>query len=166
MKTKNLIMMIAALALVAVVHVSFAQSTENKPEASKENWVLLGSHVVDYTLDRDVISLKESNEAYKGLKFKVNNGPINLHKCTVHFEDGGTQDVEFSANSSASSGSNANTNTNSNTSTSNNQGQGERMVQLDGNTRIIQKITFWYDTKNSADKRAVVEVWGKSGQVN
>jgi hypothetical protein len=156
MKTKNLIMMVAALALVAVVHASFAQSSDIKPVASKENWVLLGSHVVDYTLDRDVISLKDSNEPYKGLKFKVSNGPINLHKCTVHFEDGGTQDVDFATNASSDS----------NASASTNQGKGERMVQLDGNTRIIEKITFWYDTKNSADKKAVVEVWGKSGQVN
>jgi hypothetical protein len=148
MKTKNLIMMVAALALVAVVHVSFAQASENKPEASKENWVLLGSHVVDYTLDRDVISLKESTESYTGLKFKVTNGPINLHKCTVHFADGETQDVDFTANANA----NANAK--------------ERMVDLSGNTRAVEKITFWYDTKNSADKKAVVEVWGKSGQVN
>jgi hypothetical protein len=148
MKTKNLIMMVAAFVLVAVVHTSFAQSSDNKSVASKENWVLLGSHVVDYTLDRDVISLKESTEAYTGLKFKVTNGPLNLHKCTVHFVGGETQDVDFNANANA----NANAK--------------ERMIDLAGNARVLEKITFWYDTKNSADKKAVVEVWGKSGQVN
>lgn len=143
MKTKNLIMLVAAVALVAVVHVSFAQTAENKPVAEKENWVLLGSHVVDFTLDRDVVSLKESTEAYTALKFKVNNGPINLHKCTVHFANGETQDVTFSANANE-----------------------PRKFDLFGNVRKIEKITFWYDTKNSADKKAVVEVWGRSGQIN
>lgn len=136
-------MLVAAVALVAVVHVSFAQSGEKKPVAEKENWVLLGSHVVDYMLDRDVVSLKESTEAYTAVKFKVNSGPINLHKCTVHFANGETQDVTFSTNVNEA-----------------------RKIDLLGNVRSIEKITFWYDTKNSADKKAVVEVWGRSGQVN
>lgn len=136
MKIRKLITLAAVLVLIAVVHVSFAQSGENSA-AQKDNWVLLGSHIVDYTLDRDVVSLKDAN-AYTSLKFKVNNGPINLHKCTVHFSNGETQDVSFSTNA--------------------NDG---RQIDLQGNTRRIDKVTFWYDTKNSADKKAVVEVWGK-----
>jgi hypothetical protein len=134
MKIKHLIALAAAMVLVAVVHVSYAQSAANKAD----NWVLLGSHVVDYTLDRDVVSLKDGTDLYTGLKFKVNNGPINLHKCTVHFANGETQDIAFSTNV--------------------NDG---RLVDLNGNTRKIEKVTFWYDTKNSSDKKAVVEVWGK-----
>jgi hypothetical protein len=134
MKMKNVIKWLAAVALVAIVTGAFAQSTN----AKSDNWILLGSHVVDYTLDRDVISLEASAENFTGLKFKVSNGPINLHKCTVHFSNGETQDVAFSTNV--------------------NDG---REVDLYGNTRKIDKVTFWYDTKNSADKKAVVEVWGK-----
>lgn len=137
MKIKHLITLVAAVALVAVAYGSFAQPAV-KADAKNENWALLGSHVVDYTLDRDVIKLKEASELYTGLKFKVNNGPINLHKCTVHFANGETQDIAFSTNV--------------------NDG---RLVDLYGNTRKIEKVTFWYDTKNSADKKAVVEVWGK-----
>lgn len=135
MKIKHLIALAAAMVLVAVVHTSYAQATGTN---KTDNWVLLGSHVVDYTLDRDVVSLKDGSDLYTGLKFKVNNGPINLHKCTVHFSNGETQDVSFSTNV--------------------NDG---RLIDLHGNTRKIDKVTFWYDTKNSADKKAVVEVWGK-----
>ena len=136
MKMKYLIAL-TALVLVSVVNFTFAQPA-NANKTGNDNWVLLGSHVVDYTLDRDVISLKAGTETYTGLKFKVNNGPINLHKCTVHFANGETQDVTFSTNV--------------------NDG---RLVDLYGNTRQIEKLTFWYDTKNSSDKKAVVEVWGK-----
>lgn len=138
MKMKKLVAFFAAVALVAAVNLTFAQSASPTPTASIDNWVLLGSHVVDYTLDRDVIDLKDQPTSFTSLKFKVNNGPINLHKCTVHFSNGETQDLIFATNT----------------------GDG-RVVDLQGNTRKIEKVTFWYDTKNSSDKKAVVEVWGK-----
>jgi hypothetical protein len=145
MKMKNLIAFVSGLMLVTLVQVAFAQSTDKKVQPSTpDNWVLLDSHVVDYTLDRDVVNLKDNTNVFTGLKFKVNNGPINLHKCTVHFANGETQDISFT--------------------TDVNDG---RLIDLYGNKRGIEKITFWYDTKNSADKKAVVEVWGKkSEQVN
>lgn len=136
---KNLNAFLTAFMLIALVQVTCAQATETSSTSSQaDNWVLLGSHVVDYTLDRDVVNLKDNTNAFTGLKFKVNNGPVNLHKCTVHFSNGETQDVSFGTN----------------------QNDG-RQVELNGNKRGIEKITFWYDTKNNADKKAVVEVWGK-----
>jgi hypothetical protein len=137
MKMKKLIALFAAVAMIAAVTLTFAQSATM---ASSDNWVLIGSHVVDYTLDRDVINLKDQPASFTSLKFKVNNGPINLHKCTVHFSNGETQDLTFATTANAADG---------------------RVVDLQGNTRRIEKVTFWYDTKNSADKKAVVEVWGK-----
>jgi hypothetical protein len=142
MRTKNLLAWLAAILLIAHVQITVAQTADKKQKDTPkiDNWVLLDSHVVDYTLDRDVVALKDS-QAFTALKFKVNNGPINLHKCTVHFANGETQDVSFT--------------------TDVNDG---RLIDLYGNTRTIEKITFWYDTKNSADKKAVVEVWGKKGE--
>jgi len=139
MKTNHFVACLLASVLIAQIQIVYAQES-NKIEisAKAENWAFLGSHVVDYTLDRDVVSLQESTVTFTGLKVTVNNGPINLHKCTVHFSNGETQDVSFS--------------------TAINDG---RLIDLYGNSRGIEKITFWYDTKNSADKKAVVEIWGK-----
>lgn len=139
MKTKNLISVLAAFMLVVLVQVTVAQHAHTSSTLVKaDDWVLLDSHVVDYTLDRDVVNVKDSINAFTGLKFKVTNGPINLHKCTVHFSNGETQDVSFATD-----------------------GNDGHLVDLQGNKRSIEKITFWYDTKNSADKKAVVEVWGR-----
>lgn len=135
MKTRQMITILVAVILIVLVETSFAKPThKNNINA---DWVLLGSQTVDYTLDRDVVSLKERG-AFTALKFKVNNGSINLHKCTVHFISGETQEVSFSTNI--------------------NDG---RNIDLYGNTREIEKITFWYDTEKPADTKAVVEVWGK-----
>jgi hypothetical protein len=138
MKIKNLFAVVIAIALALPATIAVAQAPANLTSTKTKNWMLLGSHIVDYTLDRDVVSLKESTETFSALKFKVNKGPINLHKCTVHYTNGETQDVSFSTEVNE-----------------------ERVIDLYGNKRSIEKVTFWYDTKNRADKKAVVEVWGK-----
>lgn len=137
MKPRQIIIIFVAVMLIALIESSFSNST-NKIKDDNDDWILLGSQTVDYTLDRDVVLLKERG-AFTALKFKVSNGSINLHKCTVHFISGETQEVSFSTNV--------------------NDG---RSIDLYGNTREIEKITFWYDTEKPADKKAVVEVWGKS----
>ena len=71
----------------------------------------------------------------------VKNGTLNMHKCTVHFKNGDTQDIEFSEEV--------------------NKKNDCRIMALKGNSRAIEKVTFWYDTKGSADKKSIVEVWGK-----
>ncbi len=145
MKTQKINSILLAAAFFALVQLSFAQEAQKeiamantKTESKIDNWVLLGSHVVNYAIDRDVITLNETTERYKSLKFSVKNGELNLLKCTVHFEDADNKDVDFGTSS----------------------GQ-ERIVNLEGNTHEISKITFWYGTKVSADQKAVVEVYGK-----
>lgn len=141
MKTKGFIAFFMAIIMIAFAQVSHAQTAKADKIAIKENWVFLGTRVVDYTLDHDVIALSESAQAFTTLKFKVKDGPINLHKCTVHFVNGETQDVDFAASTDGS------------------------IIDLKGNTRHIEKVTFWYDTKNSSDKKATVEVWGKNSSL-
>jgi hypothetical protein len=144
MKTQKLNYVLMVITFCAVIQTSFAQESSEIARATPvaetkvENWVLLGSHVVDFTIDRDVISLDESATPYTSLKFNVKGGPINLHKCTVHFEAGESQDINFAA----SEGS-------------------EQVIDLKGNSRNITKITFWYDTKGSSEEKATVEVFGK-----
>lgn len=139
MKAGNLNGFLTACMLFALVQVSFAQIADARSALVKEeNWVLLDSHVVDYTLGSDFVNVRDSINAFTGLKFRVANGPINLHRCTVHFSNGETHDTTFTMDA--------------------NDGH---LVDLSDNNRGIERITFWYDTINSVDKRAVVEIWGK-----
>ena len=53
-----------------------------------------------------------------------------MHKLVVHYGNGETENIEPRNNFSAGSES--------------------RVIDLPGNKRVIQKIVFWYDTKNLA----------------
>lgn len=104
-------------------------------------WVKLGTQVVDFTLDRDVV--KASNQStFSSLKIKVNNGTVNIHKVTVHYANGESQNIDLPEQL-----------------TKENDG---KLIDLKGNNRVIERVTFWYDTKNSDDTKAVVEVWAHS----
>lgn len=135
MKTRN-ILLIAAAWLVSLAQVTFVQAQTN----AAEDWQQLGTHVVDYTLDYDVIPVTFKKGTFTTLKFRVTDGAINMHRCMITFENGEKQEVEVKHQFTANS---------------------EKLVDLKGNDRIIEKVTFWYDTKNAASKKAVVEVWGK-----
>jgi hypothetical protein len=137
MKTKTVFASMAAFMMIMIASVTFAQ----KADKTFDGWTLLGTREVDFLIDRDVISLKESNHSITGLKFVVKNGTINMHKATVHFTNGDTQEIQFDdAVNKTNDG---------------------RIWDLKGNSRAIEKVTFWYDSKNEAKNKSIVEVWGK-----
>lgn len=134
MKINRLIIVAVALLMVATANISFGQNLI-------KDWTSLGSRVIDYTLDHDVVSLNNSKEAFTSLKVTVKGGSINMHKATVHFANGDKQDIEFPEVVTPESGG--------------------KVIDLKGNERVIEKVTFWYDTKKTANEKATVEVWGK-----
>jgi hypothetical protein len=129
----------SVLALVAVLLLGNATFSNAQ---NKLTWDKLGTEAVDYAIDHDVVTLQPgSTETYSALKIKVLNGTVNIHKATVHFANGDTQDVNLPKELNAD-----------------NDG---KLIDLKGNKRAIEKVTFWYDTKAASDSKAVVEVWGK-----
>lgn len=136
MKTNRMILVAVALLLVSIVNFSYAQSTD-----FLKGWTALGTRVVDYTLDHDVVSLNNSKEAFTALKIVVKNGSLNMHKATVHFANGDKQDISFPE-----------------VVTPENDGKN---IDLKGNDRVIEKVTFWYDTRQKSNEKATVEVFGK-----
>ncbi len=134
MKFNKMIIGAVALLLLATVNISNAQNLV-------KDWTQLGSRVVDYTLDHDVVSLNNSKEAFTQLKVAVKNGSMNMHKATVHFANGEKQDIEFPEVITPESGG--------------------KVIDLKGNDRVIEKVTFWYDTRKNSNEKATIEVWGK-----
>ncbi|HMJ71583.1 MAG TPA: hypothetical protein VK508_21960 [Cyclobacteriaceae bacterium] len=134
MKFNRLMIGVVALFLLATANVS-AQDNLLK------DWTQLGTRVVDYTLDHDVVSLNNSKEAFNQLRVSVKGGALNMHKATVHFANGDKQDIDFPEVVSGETGG--------------------KVIDLKGNNRVIEKITFWYDTKANSTEKATVEVWGK-----
>jgi hypothetical protein len=137
MKTRNIGFMLIAVIMLLQAHGIVAQ----KMDKLLDSWTLLGTRTVDYTIDRDVIALSASKASITGLKFIVKDGTLNMRKATVHFANGDMQDMTFDNQVNAS-----------------NDG---RVWDLKGNSRAIEKVTFWYDSKNEQKSKSVVEVWGK-----
>ncbi|MCA0238339.1 MAG: DUF2541 family protein [Bacteroidetes bacterium] len=124
-------------ALAALVTMSFT----SLPSSDARPWELLGVKKVNYGLDRDEIDVTASEGMFTGLKLKVKHSPINMHRLAVHFGNGEVQEFDLRENFRAGSES--------------------RILDLPGNRRVIRKIVIWYDTKNLAVGKGMVEVWGR-----
>ena len=104
-------------------------------------WERLGSRTVDWGIDRDVIPVTWRDGAFNAIRIEVRGGALNMHKCIIHFENGSVEEIPLRHTFTRRSAS--------------------RLIDLPGNKRMIEKIIFWYDTKNFARSKAVVTVWGR-----
>lgn len=125
-------LLIAALAFVTM---SFTFKSDMRP------WEHLGSRKIDYALDRDEIVVTAAEGRFTGLKFMVKRSAINLHKVVIHYGNGETQELDHRHTIPA--------------------GGESPVIDLPGNKRVIQKVVFWYDTKNVAARKGVIELWGR-----
>lgn len=137
---KKFVFLSSALLLVAFIFslMSFTGDTAN---TVPPRWEKLGERKVNYGLDRDEIFVTASEGRFTALKFAVQKSGINMHKMVVHFGNGDTQEIELREEIPA--------------------GGESRVINLEGNRRVIRKVVFWYDTKNFADKRAELALWGR-----
>jgi hypothetical protein len=133
MKNKLMIGVIA-LFMLSISSAGFGQNLI-------KDWKMLGTRVVDYTLDHDVVSLNNTQEAFTSLKVVVKNGSLNMHKATIHYANGDKQDITFPDVVTTESDG--------------------RVIDLKGNDRVIEKVTFWYDTRKASNQKATIEVYGK-----
>lgn len=109
-------------------------------EAPMLKWKKLGAKKVTYKLDKDVLHVGKYDGTFRKLKIKVTGGSINMHKMTVEYGNGSHDNIPLKYTFE--------------------RGNNSRVIDLEGGKRIIKDITFWYDTKNSSNKRATVHVFG------
>ncbi len=135
---KNRILIAFFITTTVIAQAQTASEPTITASVRNDAWSLLGSRTVDYLIDRDEIAIDAG--IFNELKFSVKSGTLSMHKCTLHFIDGSTKDVEFPDNVKAST---------------------ERTIDLKGSNKKLDKVIFWYDTNNKSDVKAVVELWGK-----
>lgn len=124
-----------------IIFALFFLATPYYIQAQAENWESLGVRKVNFGLDRDVIPVTYRDGAFTAIKIVVRNGALNMHRCVIHFENGGRQEVELRHQFGPRSAS--------------------RTIDLAGNRRLIERIEFWYDSKNVRVRRATVQVFGR-----
>lgn len=132
-------MAVAVLLMMGLGTTGFKEA--NTHHGPKGKWELLGSRKVNFGLDVDVIQVGAVDGSFSKLKMVVKNGALNLHKMQVIYGDGSIDNltVKHSFQNRSSS----------------------RLIDLQGDKRIIKKIKFWYDTKNRSRNRASVMVYGR-----
>ena len=115
------------------------------PQKELENhpprWEKLGQKKVNYTVDRDEIYVTAREGRFTGIKLFVRKAPVNIHKFTVHFANGTTQNIAVRKIIPA--------------------GGQSRVLDIRGRRRVIKKVVFWYDTQGIQDRKGVVELWGR-----
>ena len=109
--------------------------------AQAEKWESLGIRKVNFGLDHDVIPVTYREGTFTAIKIVVRSGALNMHRCVIHFENGGKQEVELRHSFGPKSAS--------------------RTIDLKGNKRLIESIEFWYDSRNVRIRRATVQAFGR-----
>jgi hypothetical protein len=124
------------LAIVFLISISAIAAN-----AQQGKWERLGSRKVNHRVDHDEIMVTWTDGVFDAIKIVVTGAPLTMHRCVVHFGNGTSQEIELRNNFS--------------------QGSDSRVVDLAGNNRIINRISFWYDTKGLLRGKATVTVFGR-----
>ena len=126
------------LALAALFLLS-ARSEGCKPTPG--TWEKIGTRDVNYEADKDEIIATRAEGIFTAIQVRVKNAPINMQKLELKYGNGEIQEIDLKNNFAANSES--------------------KVIDLPGNKRVIRRAVFWYDTKNIAERKGVVELWGR-----
>lgn len=133
------IIFVILLTIVGVNNVALAQSPK-VVISDKKGWHKIGETTVDFTKERDEISVIGANR-FAALIFKVEDAPIHIMEIEVFYESGDNQKVNVNFPIKAP-------------------GQSKE-INLNGGERTIKKILFVYKTlSNAKDVKAHVEIYG------
>lgn len=114
--------------------------SNNSHAQDGKKWTVLGSKLVNWRVEKDVLRVGASEGGFTKLKIKVTRGTVNMRRMVVTYGNGTKDEIplKFTFRKGAES----------------------RVIDLRGGKRIIKKITFIYD-KRGLGKRAKVWVAGR-----
>ena len=108
---------------------------------TQQSWDKLGERSVEAT-DNGMTSVDATNSStVKAIKIRVKKGGINLHRCEIWFQNGTKKSVDLRNDVPAGSES--------------------REIDITDKNNSVDKVVFWYDTRNYGKQNAEVELWGK-----
>ena len=105
-----------------------------------QTWVRLGERKVNHAVDRDEIKVTIKEGVFKKIKLKVQHRKVTFRDVKVYYANGDVQDITLRREIPA--------------------GGETRVIDLNGNNRVITKVVFWYNTKRIRGKKAEVVLWG------
>ena len=127
---------ILSILFTAFLFVSFSSFSQQKVK-----WDRLGSRAVDYRADFDLIQVGARDGGFTKLKVAVTGGALNMRRMVVTYMNGTKEEIELRHTFK--------------------KGTTSRVIDIRGGKRLIKNIKFFYDTKNLAQKKAKVHVYGR-----
>lgn len=110
----------------------------------KDKWDFIGTKNIGHVIDKDVIYVRSSRVRYKTIELRTDRPNIDLHKCVIHFANGGKQTIRLRRD---------------------NRGGESHIIDVDGRAKAIDKIVIWgsrdYGKVFRIFNKGTVEVWGK-----
>ncbi len=110
-----------------------------------EGWKHLGTRVVDFAKDTDVIIVGESKGKFTAFMVEVEDGDLEMHDITVTFGNSKQHSVD--------------------TRMDFNENSRTRKIDLPGEARTLERLAFKYKSvKGGRDGKATVNVYGKEAK--
>ncbi len=130
------------LILIIGVFFNFATQAQGAraAKAAQDGWILLGSKNVSWQPKKDILNVGASEGGFKKLKIKVTGGTVYVTRMVLTYGNGTRDEIPLRYTFR--------------------KGAESRIIDLRGETRVIRKIAFTYDRKNTA-KSAKIWVAGK-----
>jgi len=108
--------------------------------SAQRGWSLRGQRAVTDRADHDVIVLT-GDRTYRQIKITVQRASVDFRRVVVHFVNGDDQTVEMKNTIRA--------------------GGESRAIDLEGNTRAVKSVEFWYDANTRRGRQATIRLLGK-----
>lgn len=105
------------------------------------DWVALGQRAVNDRVDHDAIPVTATEGRFSSIRLAVRRAPVDFHRVEIHYRNGSSQKVELRNTIPA--------------------GGESRVIDLEGDDRVIRSVEFWYDARTIRGRRATVHLLGK-----
>ncbi len=109
--------------------------------AVSAQWQELGQRTVNFNADHDTVKVTWKKGTFTALKLLVTKAPVHFSKVIVTFGNNEKQEIAWDDMMKP--------------------GDEGRPIDLVGNTRIIKKVDFWYDTESLGKKKSRVTLYGR-----
>jgi hypothetical protein len=133
----SVVQLFVLIGFVTLLHAYKVNSTET---FHADNWKELGRVKAGHNGDHDRIEVNGPHDAYRRLKFRVENSPLNMSKMVVVYEDGAPENIDVRNDIP--------------------KGGESRSIDLKGGKRKLKSVEFWFDTKGVLNGKAEVILYG------
>lgn len=115
----------------------------NAAGAQSGRWEPIGSRPITDRADHESVKIGEAKGDFTAVKLEVLRRSVNFRRVVIKFRNGDDQKVELRETIAAN--------------------QESRVIDIEGNDRVIRSIDFWYDPQSlGRGGQATVRVHGRN----